>query len=79
MRVISISTLVAFWERPEFKDAEVPLRAWLKEVRSANWRQPSDIKAQFGNASILNRPLKKALRKIAHETRPLKTAYKRLF
>lgn len=53
MRVISISTLVAFWERPEFKDAEVPLRAWLKEVRSADWSQPSDIKAQFGNASIL--------------------------
>jgi mRNA interferase HigB len=53
MRVISVSTLKAFWTQPEFKDAEMPLRSWLDEVRNANWTQPADIKAQFGNASIL--------------------------
>lgn len=53
MREISVSTLKAFWTQPEFKDAEMALRSWLDEVRNANWTQPADIKAQFGNASIL--------------------------
>jgi mRNA interferase HigB len=53
MRVISVSTLKAFWEQSEFKDSETALRAWLDEVRHASWKQPADIKAQFGNASIL--------------------------
>ena len=51
--MISVSTLKAFWMQPEFKDAEMPLRSWLDEVRNASWTQPADIKAQFGNASIL--------------------------
>lgn len=53
MRVIAISTLKSFWEQPQYRDAETPLRAWLEEVRSASWKQPADIKAQFGNASVL--------------------------
>lgn len=53
MRVIAVSTLQAFWKEPRFEDSEAPLRAWLEEVRQARWLQPSDVKAQFGNASIL--------------------------
>ncbi len=53
MRVIAISTLKAFWEQPAFRDAEMPLRAWLEEVEAAHWKTPAEIKAQFGNASIL--------------------------
>ena len=53
MRVIAVSTLKAFWSQPEFRDSEMPLRSWLEEVRDASWRQPADIKAQFGSASIL--------------------------
>lgn len=53
MRVISVSTLKAFWSQPEHKDAETPLRSWLEEVRNAHWKQSAGIKAQFGNASIL--------------------------
>lgn len=34
-------------------DAEQPLRAWHDEARRANWMQPSDIKEQYRNASIL--------------------------
>ena len=53
MRVIAVSTLKAFWSQPEFRDSEMPLRSWLEEVRDASWMRPSDIKAQFGSASIL--------------------------
>ena len=53
MRVIAVSTLKAFWEQPEHNDSEHPLKAWHEEARQALWQQPSDIKAQYGNASIL--------------------------
>jgi mRNA interferase HigB len=53
MRVIAVSTLKTFWEQPIYRDAEQPLKAWFEEVSHANWRQPADIKAQYGNASIL--------------------------
>ena len=53
MRVIAVSTLKAFWEQPVYRDAEQPLKAWFEEVSHANWQQPSDIKAQYGSASIL--------------------------
>jgi mRNA interferase HigB len=53
MRVIAISTLKSFWERSQYQDAEQPLRAWFEEASKATWQQPADIKAQYGNASIL--------------------------
>lgn len=53
MRVIAVSTLKHFWEQPGYQDAETPLRAWLSEAEKARWQSPADIKAQFGNASIL--------------------------
>jgi mRNA interferase HigB len=53
MRVIAISTLKIFWEHPPYRDAEQPLRAWFEEASKATWQQPAEIKAQYGNASIL--------------------------
>jgi mRNA interferase HigB len=54
MRVIAVSTLKAFWAaRPAFQDAEGPTLAWYRDVLRADWSKPSDVKAQFGNASIL--------------------------
>lgn len=53
MRVIAISTIKAFWEEPKHKDSEQPLRAWHEEATQAAWQHPADIKAQYGNASIL--------------------------
>ncbi len=40
-----------FWGK--HPDAEQPLKAWYDEVKHGAWRQPADIKAQFGSASIL--------------------------
>ena len=51
MRVIALPTLRDFWEA--HPAAEQPLKAWLEELRTAQWQQPADIKAQFGSASIL--------------------------
>lgn len=51
MRIIARRTLRQFWAK--HPDAEQPLKAWHKRVEAANWRQPADVKAEYGNASIL--------------------------
>ena len=40
MRIISVGTLKAFWDQPAHRDAEQPLRAWVKVVRGAAWANP---------------------------------------
>lgn len=54
MRVIAVSTLKEFWNRPGRGDAEVPLRTWIKVVRGAEWSRPSDVKNMFRSADILS-------------------------
>src|SRR5437867_5606290 len=53
MNVIAVSNLRIFWENTAYKDSEQPLKAWLAEATKATWTQPADIKAQYGNASII--------------------------
>ena len=54
MRVIALSTLKAFWERsPAYDDAREPTLAWYRHTLRAEWMSPADVKAAFGNASIL--------------------------
>ena len=51
MRVISRKMIRLYWERrPE---AEQELKAWFAEAMAATWRNPSELKAKYGNASIL--------------------------
>jgi mRNA interferase HigB len=51
MRVISKSMLRAFWEaHPE---AEPALKAWHREVESAAWKTPADVKGAHRSASII--------------------------
>ncbi len=52
MRVIAKSTLVKFWSKPEYKDAEAALRSWYDEAIKANWKNPQDLKEHYRNASI---------------------------
>jgi mRNA interferase HigB len=52
MRIIAIGTLRAYWLK--HPDTERPLRAWIGEVRMAQWKTPADVKACFGNVSILS-------------------------
>jgi mRNA interferase HigB len=53
MRVVSIGTLREFWENADYQDSEGALNAWYGEVKQAEWITPTDVKSQFGNASIL--------------------------
>ena len=51
MRVISRSTLRNFWEK--HADAETPLKTWFSEAKKAEWKNFNQLKAQFGNASVV--------------------------
>ena len=51
MRIIALRALREFWKK--HPDAEVPLRAWYALASRAPWRNPSDIKAAYRNASFL--------------------------
>jgi len=51
VRIISKKALIGYWRR--FPAAESELKAWHAEVKTADWSMPSDVKAKYGNASIL--------------------------
>lgn len=51
MRVISVATVRKFWERN--RQAETPLRAWLKVVHRALWSKPADVKAAYASVSFV--------------------------
>jgi mRNA interferase HigB len=53
MRIIAMSTLRAFWENALYGDSEQPLKEWYREASKADWSRPNEVKAQYGNASIL--------------------------
>ncbi len=54
MRVIALSKLKSFWEKnPDFADAKEPILAWYRHVLKADWATPAEVKADFGQASIL--------------------------
>ena len=51
MRIIAKRTLRTFWKRHH--KAKGPLKAWHQEVARADWSTPSEVKAQFRSASVL--------------------------
>lgn len=51
MRIIKRATLRDFWEANA--DAEQALKAWFQEAKRAEWQSPHDVKAVFGNASVI--------------------------
>lgn len=53
MRIVSKRTLREFWEQPSHSDSQGQLEAWHDEVSKADWSSPQELKAQFGNASVL--------------------------
>lgn len=53
MRIISRSTLKAFWEARGHEDSREALQTWCALARAAAWKAPSDVKTQFRNASFV--------------------------
>src|SRR5574338_214155 len=52
MRVVSRKMLRQFWKKhPEARQA---LQAWYIDVKHAHWKNPSDIKTVYQNASFLS-------------------------
>jgi len=51
MKIIAISQLKSFWQT--YPDSEQQLRAWVDEVKKAEWTTPDGLKSQYRNASIL--------------------------
>ncbi|WP_273392133.1 type II toxin-antitoxin system HigB family toxin [Actinobacillus porcinus] len=52
MRIISTAKIIEYYNK--HPDAEQPLKAWVAEVRKANWQDTHDIKAQYASASFLS-------------------------
>jgi mRNA interferase HigB len=52
MRIIAFRALREFFEKPEFADSEVSLRAWYHDAKTAEWKSSNDLKQQYKNASI---------------------------
>ena len=53
MRIISTGTLKKYWSQPLFRDSEQGLKSWIYEVKSGDWKSPQDVKAKFGNDSVV--------------------------
>jgi len=51
MRIIAVKTIKQFWEANS--KAEQALKAWVQEVKLADWTNSAMLKEQFGNASII--------------------------
>jgi mRNA interferase HigB len=51
MRIITRKALKTFWE--QHPDAEQPLKAWFKFARGADWKTPTEVKADYRTASFL--------------------------
>jgi mRNA interferase HigB len=51
MRIIAIKTLKQYWEEnPVSMEA---ILTWYEEAAAAQWNTPNELKAQFGNASVI--------------------------
>ena len=51
MRVIKRKTLCDYWK--DNPGTEEELKSWFKEAEHAAWKTPAEVKAKYGNASIL--------------------------
>ena len=53
MRIVSKSTLKAFWEQHEQSDAEKELINWHKSITEGTWKIPQDVTAYFKDADFV--------------------------
>ena len=51
MKIVSVKILKVFWVNNP--DSEQQLKAWVDEVKQAQWSQPADIKGKYRSASVI--------------------------
>lgn len=54
MRIISRKKLRDFWEKPEYRDAEQPLKTWITETKAAVWKNPEEVIQHYRTANPLH-------------------------
>lgn len=54
MGIIKESTLTHYCNKSKYKQAEESVKAWIYEVRYSNWSNSTELKAKYGNASIIS-------------------------
>ena len=56
MRIIAKRTLRRFCDQhPRGAEAKTPVEVWYSTVAGADWAAPADVRATYGDASILKR------------------------
>jgi mRNA interferase HigB len=53
MRVIAKSRLKQYWQQRQYREAEMPLKAWHDEICKGAWKNFNDLKMDYPNASIV--------------------------
>ncbi|MFW6222972.1 MAG: type II toxin-antitoxin system HigB family toxin [Bacteroidota bacterium] len=54
MRIVKETTLTELCKQNKYKQAEESARAWIYEVRYSTWDNSNELKAKYGNASIIS-------------------------
>jgi mRNA interferase HigB len=54
MRIIKEKTLAEYSKQNKYKKAEESIQAWIYEVRFSIWKNSNELKAKYGNASIIS-------------------------
>ena len=53
MQIINEIFLEALIINPNLKKAKQQLLAWKNEIKKEDWRNPNELKAKYGSASVL--------------------------
>lgn len=54
MRIIKEKSLTDYYQLSKYKQATESLKAWVYEVRFSTWDNANELKAKYGNASIIS-------------------------
>jgi len=53
MRIIKEKTLTDYCKLIKYRQVVESLKAWIYEVKFSNWDNANELKAKYGNASII--------------------------
>ena len=54
MRIIKEKTLTEYCKLRKYKQAKESVSAWIYETRFSSWNNANELKAKYGNASIIS-------------------------